>query len=563
MRFFKKRLTMQKKLISIFLLCMVIPTISIFILSMGNLKNGEKTEYELGVEKRITSVANIVDRRMEECISKSDVILTNSFLVKGLMKDYTTDMIGVMEYYNELNMFMAGLGFQSDITSKNSCVIYPMNDSMPPGKYINKLEILKQQKELWEKVETLQEGKFIWDYSHIKETSVNDKYISLFRSVNRYDKNTALLEVRIYLSDLISYLENIPYINGEVVTYMSPDKEIMYANTNNIKTNYDIIHKVQLTDGSNISCMMDKSIMYMKYYRYFGVYLLGFTVVILIVLYLYNTMIMRVTRDLNNFVDSLHNSDYVKIENFSNDPDVELIMKRFNELICKTHKMYEDIAQMNKMKKSMELELLQTGINPHLLYNSLSVLKWRMLRLKQKEMADMIDNMTDYYRRVLSTRDNIISIREELELTEQYIKINEVSYDWSYTLIKDIDEDVLECPVIKLIMQPIVENSILHGLVGKTDAVIRISIKKSDEYILFKIQDNGYGMSEKTLEKALDLYDQPMKRNGYGLKNTIKRIKMYYGEDCGLDMISRIDHGTSVTIKIKNLSETELREHLY
>ena len=564
MKFFDKQFTLQKKLTVIFFVCMVVPTVSVFILSMAGLRNSERQEYDTVTEKRISSAANMIDKRIEECISKSDIILTNSFLIKGLMKDYSNDIIGVMEYYNELNMLMAGFGFDSTIMSYNTCIIYPLNESMPQNMYINDIWRLKQQEELWERLAALQNGKFIWDYSNIKEEipAVN-RYISLFRSINRFDEQVAILEIRVYLNDLIYYLRNMSNIDGEVVTYMNPDNELMYTNTEEIKPKYDIVHTMKLIDGSTVSCMIDKKIVYMKYYKYLEFYFIGFVFMILAVLYAYRTMVTRVTKDLNEFVDSLQNNVEVEITNFSHDPAVALIMRRFNELICKTRKMYEDITQMSRLKKSMELELLQTGINPHLLYNSLSVIKWQMLRLRQQGMADMIDNMTDYYRRVLSTGNNVITIREELELTEQYIKINEASYNWTYTVIKDIDEELLECPVIKLIMQPIVENSILHGLVGKEDAVIQISIKKSDEYVLFNIQDNGYGMSEEDLKKALDLNQHPMKKNGYGLKNTIKRIKIYYGDDCGLEIKSKINEGTSVIIKIKNLGETELKKRLY
>jgi two-component system sensor histidine kinase YesM len=564
MKLFEKPLILQKKLMAIFLLCMIIPTIIIFCISMIRLRGSEKDAYNLEAEKRIVSAANAVDRTFEECISKSDILLTNSFFKKGLAKDYTGDIMGVMEFYNELSVFMAGFGFQSSIMSYNTCIIYPINESMPENMYINRIDTLKQQPQLWEKLQALQDGRFLWDYSHSGGTeSEVYQYISLFRSISDYDKTVAIIEIRVYLNDLIYHLRNVTHIDGEVMAYISPDNVLVYANTDKIKESYDVVHSVRVIDGSTISCMIDKRNVYGRFYKYFGSYLISFAFIMLLMLYIYRIMIARATRDLNDFVDRLQNNDEVEIKNLSTDPEVRLIMERFNELICKTRTMYKDIAQMSRLKKSMELELLQTGINPHLLYNSLGVLKWRMLRLKQNDMAEMVDNMTGYYRRVLSTSNNIITIREELELTEQYIKINEVSYEWTYTIIKDIDEELLDCPIIKLIMQPIVENSILHGLVGRENAVIRITIKKSGEYVLFTIEDNGYGMTEDKLKSALDLDNYPMGKNGYGLKNTIKRLKVYYGEDCGLEMRSKINEGTSVIIKIKNLSETELRKNIY
>ena len=123
----------------------------------------------------------------------------------------------------------------------------------------------------------------------------------------------------------------------------------------------------------------------------------------------------------------------------------------------------------------LELELLQTKINPHLLYNSLSVLKWNAIGRGGKEMTYIIDVLSSYYRAVLNRGNQKIAIRQEVELTKQYVAIVQFTRANRYNLTIDIPESIMNAGTIKLILQPIIENAILHGFDKKDDAQISIS----------------------------------------------------------------------------------------
>ena len=167
--------------------------------------------------------------------------------------------------------------------------------------------------------------------------------------------------------------------------------------------------------------------------------------------------------------------------------------------------------------------------------------------------------MSEYYRGILSGGNYIITIKEELELIDKYIKINELSYRNKYTVVKNIDEDVLELYTIKLILQPIVENSILHGLVDNDNAVISITASKENDDIILTVEDNGYGMSEDDIKTALNTEKAQRRKGGYGISNTIKRIKAYYGNEYGIKIKSEIGKGTKVIVRIKNIDREELK----
>ncbi|MBP3361621.1 MAG: histidine kinase [Clostridia bacterium] len=565
MKQFYKSLSIQRKLTTLFFICTVIPVIFIFVFGIVSLRDGERKEYNAGAEKRLIGAVSLIDKIIDENILKSENITMSSFIINGLKADYRNDIARVMEYYSELGVFMSGFGLQDNV-----CIIYPVNDSLPMGKYVNSIDRLKEKTRVWNQLNSALNSELVWDYSHVKDTKDEAGYISFFRRINNYEELLGFFETRIYLKELTYPLRNIAAADGEVMLYTGADGTVFYSNSDDIKSEYDIVHSSKLRDGSIVSCMINTGSVFKSYNLYLVFYFLGFSVLVAVLFFIYKTMVSMVTKDLNNFIGHLQNDDDMGsaeyLSDASGDPDIAIIKHRFNDLLAEKRKMYSDMAEMIRTKKAMELELLQSGINPHLLYNSLSVIKWQMLRLGQSGIAEMIDNMTNYYRSVLAGGNHVITVREELELVERYIKINEFSYENSYRVIKDIDDEVLECPTIKLILQPIVENAILHGLVEKDDAdesIIKITIKKSEQNIIFTVEDNGYGMSEEDIRKALDLDRIPKKKGGYGIRNTVKRIKTYYGSECGLNIQSEPGKGTVVTINVINMNRDELKKRLY
>ncbi len=204
----------------------------------------------------------------------------------------------------------------------------------------------------------------------------------------------------------------------------------------------------------------------------------------------------------------------------------------------------------------MELELLQTNLNPHMLYNSLSSIRWNLLRCGETKMAEMVDTMVNYYRSVLSNGNSVITVREEIRLIRDYIAINEISYQMKIELEADIGEDLLNTHIVKLLFQPIAENAVIHGLNGKDDGKIYICGRRENGKRIFTIEDNGYGMDPEVAESLMNL-SYKAKFHGYGVQNTIKRIKNYYGEEYGLTIESVKGMGTKVEVIIPEAEKSE------
>jgi len=264
--------------------------------------------------------------------------------------------------------------------------------------------------------------------------------------------------------------------------------------------------------------------------------------------------INRITNELYEFIDDIR--DGKEIRDIGNS-DVSIIKTKFHGLLHEIRGAYDDLDNANRIRKVLQVEFMQTSINQHMLYNSLSALNWRCVKNSDDEMADMLQSMANYYRTALSSGNTVITLREELQLIREYVKICELSYSHKFKLEINVSDGLLQRHILKLLLQPIVENAIAHGLKGLDDALITIDGVVENDIITIRITDNGRGMPKEKLDLIMT-----SESRGYGLMNTSKRAKIYYGEDCGLMVDSVLGEGTTVTLKIIDLPLDELMDRV-
>ena len=225
------------------------------------------------------------------------------------------------------------------------------------------------------------------------------------------------------------------------------------------------------------------------------------------------------------------------------------------QLILSFQKMVETINNLiNKVlfdqiqQQKYEIEILQSKINPHFLYNSLSLINSKAILSGQNDISQMARLLSTFYRTMLNKGQQITTIASELENTKSYISIQQMMHSNSFETIYDIDEAVLGYEIPILLLQPLAENAILHGLDHRElpgPAILSISCYQQNQDIIFKVMDNGCGMSETQCEQILNADS-----SGYGVKNVHQRIQLYYGTDYGLTFHSTPNMGTYVLVKI-------------
>ena len=216
------------------------------------------------------------------------------------------------------------------------------------------------------------------------------------------------------------------------------------------------------------------------------------------------------------------------------------------------------VWEQNERRKS-ELDVLQSQINPHFLYNTLDSITWMIEGEKNEEAAFMITQLAKLFRISLSKGHTIISIRDELQHAQSYMNIQKIRYKNKFEVVFDIDPEILDHCVVKLVLQPILENAINYGIREMDGCgIINICGKKADDRIILSVSDNGMGIPDDEIGFLLKDTNRIRKRgSGVGLVNVNNRIKILFGGQYGLYIESELDEGTTVYINIPAIEYTE------
>lgn len=272
-----------------------------------------------------------------------------------------------------------------------------------------------------------------------------------------------------------------------------------------------------------------------------------------------NSMVKPI-QNLFNRIDEIEKGDWNSEINIISQDEIGLLSIKFNKLIFNIKNLMSKISYEQNKKKEFELELMQLQIKPHFLYNSLENICALAELDRNDEVIDMIFNLSTFYRGVLNKGNTIISLGEELNLTESYLKIMSVRYYNLFSYNIECDESIKNLGCLKLLLQPLVENSIYHGIKNNIskEGFIDIIIKKHTEKLFITIKDNGIGITEKELSNLLNTNISSSSKGGFGVKNTIERLNLFFPNEYDFLIKSEKYNGTEITITIPiNLKERD------
>ena len=234
--------------------------------------------------------------------------------------------------------------------------------------------------------------------------------------------------------------------------------------------------------------------------------------------------------------------------------EVQELSSSFGHMVLRIQELMSTVRQEEINLRKTELKALQAQINPHFLYNTLDSIAWMCERGRNADAVKMVHALARLFRISISKGHELIPIAKEIEHAESYLQIQKYRYKNQFTYDFDVDPECLEYLCNKITLQPIIENAINHGLDLLVDeGNIHVSVHQDGDDIVFRVEDNGVGMSEEQIQAIMER--GPKDRTGIGIKNVNDRLKIYFGKKYGLHITSELDVGTCVEIRMPKVRE--------
>lgn len=234
--------------------------------------------------------------------------------------------------------------------------------------------------------------------------------------------------------------------------------------------------------------------------------------------------------------------------------EVQELSDSFEHMVLRIQELMTTVREEEINLRKTELKALQAQINPHFLYNTLDSIAWMCEQGRNADAVRMVHALARLFRISISRGHELIPIAKEIEHAESYLQIQMYRYKNQFTYDFDVDPDCLSYYCNKITLQPIIENSINHGLDLMVDeGRIDVLVRQDGDDIVFSVRDNGVGMSEEQIEAIMQ--HGPTDRTGIGIKNVNDRLKIYFGKSYGLHITSEPDVGTCVEIRMPKIKE--------
>jgi two-component system sensor histidine kinase YesM len=249
---------------------------------------------------------------------------------------------------------------------------------------------------------------------------------------------------------------------------------------------------------------------------------------------------------------SIENEDFAARIEVKGQDEVARLATQFNQMASKINSLVDKVYKADIRKREAELRALQAQINPHFLYNTLDMIYWTAKMEQALETSDLINSLSHFFRSAFNPAGEYTTVSNEVEHLRYYIiLLQQRKNHFDFNL--EMDPDTSNCKTVKLILQPLVENSIIHGIENRENGQINILIQHRDDQLVYTVEDNGVGIDMADMEQLLA---NPLSSaRGYGIRNVNDRISLAFGPEYGLRFLAKPEGGTIVTVVMPYLKE--------
>lgn len=543
----------------------LIPFILISVFLYFYMQQSITRKYSYDLNEKANSCVNLINKEIVTYINRSILLMNDSDLAAVIRKaERTQDIKELVDFQKLVGKYVFDLEMLN--SNINQFILYFDNYSGPTGKYIRQLEQFEDQK-LMETIRRSTVNDVIW--SGTVRGEGDNAHITFYKNIVYVRKAYGILEVNIPLRILAYYMDNMGFPPYAIVTFTDGSGRTIYVksgqNAGNVGISRENMSRFmmvrntsELINKGTMIAAIPKSHINSEYGKGLLAILLGFFGLLTVIVVVSRTTSDRITKRLEHFMNYIRESDIMLLGDTAVDiegtDEIAIIKQKFVDIIRRMNEAFKDLLEARNKNNLLQLELLQARINPHLLYNSLSVINWYALRRNDQQTADIVNALIRYYRIALNHGESIIKVSEELDMIREYIRIINLTEEDRYELNIDVSAEITDYCVLLHLLQPVVENSVIHGLRKAAGKKLLIKGHMESGDIVFEISDNGCGMDLETIESVLSL-NYSSGRRGYGIKNLIKRISFYYGNGYGVDINSTPGEGTRVNIRVRAVRE--------
>ena len=574
-------LSIQYKLLFYFLILIVLPILTISYLTDIVFSNAmENAAIESSVQA-INQADNSIETQIKNIDNVMNIIARNSEVLEFLRMKNTTDSDAETMLEPGIRSFLAGftqyyqgvegiaLISQHDLFLSNE--MYRIEqDPLIDGKWFQ--DCIRDSDQLY--ILGRPVGRKLTEYKNISA----DELVTLVKAVKDpvNDEISGVILIDLHINVLEKVLKNIKlgkigfiYIldsNGEVIyspiNYIVPrvknqwftKKRAGIFNKYILKQHFQFIYSTSTYTKWKIIGVFSlnealKEVVNIRHYIL--LILLAIIIIAVAISVVFSSSIANPINKLRKLMKKAESGDLSVNFEVRYSDEIGQLGRSFNKMISEIRNLIDVVYKEQKSKREAELRTLQSQIKPHFLYNTLDTIHWMAKKYGANDVIQVINALTNLFRIGLSKGNEIIRVVEEVEHVNSYLVIQKVRYEEMLEYEIEVADEIKSLYVQKLILQPIVENAIYHGIKAKKEpGKIMIRAEIQGEVLIFRVSDNGIGISEPELAKINNaLLNENSEKVGYGLFNVNERIRLSYGKEYGVSVQSVMGIGTTVEIK--------------
>lgn len=583
-----QKLNMQKKLMLSFSIpiILIVGIIILVAFPSVNSRYQEKTIYT--AYQNVEQATSYLNEHFQNMMHTADMVTTNDQITEILFAEAFVEEKTSWESLQEFKTLKKQIENLENEASGYSIQLY-LPDEVD---YTINHEYIFPVSEL---IRDVSEKKIIrfYDYNSnfFAVDSANDRLVLFRRVLNTTTQNESMVKVSLSINNIEKILNNVSIIEGGMAFLLGEEREVLVSTGNTDSwdkisfsvTEDGVLQKIDIDgtkyyamesgsttmNGCTVLLMMPYNEMNEELYLftyYFFLILACIIVVIIVFSAILSHYFVKKITDLSDRIAQLRGSADNKSGDgylIGNRDELDQIYIEFEDMEKNLRQVMLDQYKLGKQVKTFELKALQAQINPHFLYNTLDLINWMAMDFGAEEISDLAVNLARYYRISLNKGKSILLIGEEIVHVKYYLDIENYHFSNAIHLHTNVEEGIEELACPNIVLQPFVENAIMHGIAKYPDISecnIWIDITREDNDILFVVKDDGPGMDEVELAQLLPSETQKVGNKGYGVSNVHFRLKLFFGEKYGLRYESCPGCGTIVYIRIPALSKEEMEK---